>query len=787
VEDRQAISRFEREMRAVGKISHPNVVQAYDAREIDGMPVLIMEFVDGLDLAELVRRAGRLPVAEACELIRQTALALQCAHEHGLVHRDIKPSNIMLARSGEVKLLDLGLARFRSGGLSAEGGTGVSPVLAESTGKMPVPPSEEMTGTGQAMGTADYMAPEQAADSRTVDIRADLYSLGCTLYKLLSGQGPFSGPAYHGTLEKMHAHVHQPAPPIRQLVLELPEALAAIIGRLLAKDPAARFSTPAEVAIALAPWCVGADLPALFQSPLSLGEGQGEGRESSSPLSLGEGQGEGHSVNRSRSPLVSAAGQGEGSRSPKPQTASWGWRSIVAVVGLMLFVGGFCFAMGIMIRIKKDGQETAIEVPEGSTTRVGADGQIDVKLPGKRPSEPEKVVIEDMDVVRVTALDVREPMTWQWRVHLPKGHRYAWYVANGAIPASGIPVIDFSKHTWACISQEPYWKTGLDAVLTAALRRIDHKSWALTVDARPLNTRWNLGSGSAPIPDAALRPMLDAGSIEYAFLGKRGTETLRPDQPIILLMQRAHDKHQPSTKAMPGFMTWLQSLSVAGPVVENTPSPASQPVVSVSRPVIRQVSDYEDFTGQIEATKASGLPSMYVVFDADSRTVLKLRRMVRETKDMTPKELFVLCGLVDDNGFPYRGKLESIDIPVDPKTGTARWRALLPNPKGILIPGLFARVRLVLGAPRKAMLIPDSALGTDQGRKFVYVVSGPNVVEYRLVNIGQQDDGWRVVENGLTADDWVVTSGVQKLRPGIAVKPERVPLPTPLSPAKKTP
>ena len=264
VGDRQAIGRFEREMKAVGRLTHPNIVQAYDAREIDGTPVLIMEFVDGLDLAELVRRAGRLPVAEACELIRQTALALQCAHEHGLVHRDIKPSNIMLARSGEVKLLDLGLARFRSGGLSAEGGTGVSPVLAESTGKMPVPPSEEMTGTGQAMGTADYMAPEQAADSRTVDIRADLYSLGCTLYKLLSGQGPFSGPAYHGTLEKMHAHVHQPAPPIRQLVLELPEALAAIIGRLLAKDPAARFSTPAEVAIALAPWCVGADLPALF-------------------------------------------------------------------------------------------------------------------------------------------------------------------------------------------------------------------------------------------------------------------------------------------------------------------------------------------------------------------------------------------------------------------------------------------------------------------------------------------------------------------------------------------
>ena len=151
VGDRQAINRFEREMKAVGRLAHPNIVQAYDAREIDDMPVLIMEFVDGLDLAEIVRRVGMVPVADACELVRRTALALQYAHEHGLVHRDIKPSNIMLTPAGEVKLLDLGLARFY-----AEGGASI-------------PPSggEEMTGTGQAMGTADYMSPEQASDSRS--------------------------------------------------------------------------------------------------------------------------------------------------------------------------------------------------------------------------------------------------------------------------------------------------------------------------------------------------------------------------------------------------------------------------------------------------------------------------------------------------------------------------------------------------------------------------------------------------------------------------------------------
>ena len=299
VGDQKAIDRFEREMKAVGRLAHPNIVQAYDAREIDDTPVLIMEFVDGLDLAEVVRRlagglsqfsrpkdvdspynpsaakmglstsgAAVVPIADACELTRQTALALQCAHEHGLVHRDIKPSNIMLARSGDVKLLDLGLARFYAegalpgaGGIasvpgatgfaSVPGSTGCLPASARSgagsgaTGCLPasarsgatgsasasgvgaaveLPPQrvDDMTATGQAMGTADYMAPEQASDSHSVDIRADLYSLGCTLYKLLSGRAPFGGPEHRGTLEKMHAHVHQQPAFIRRLVPEVP-------------------------------------------------------------------------------------------------------------------------------------------------------------------------------------------------------------------------------------------------------------------------------------------------------------------------------------------------------------------------------------------------------------------------------------------------------------------------------------------------------------------------------------------------------------------------------------
>ena len=179
-ENAAANFRFDREMRAVGSLDHPSIVRALDAREIDGRRILVMEFVEGMDLAKLVRRCGPLPIADACELIRQAALGLQVAHERGLVHRDIKPSNLMLTPQGQVKLLDLGLALFHA-----------------------QPPTEtEMTATGQAVGTAEYMAPEQVSDSHQVDIRADIYGLGCTLYKLLAGRTPFDSAAIQDSHRK---------------------------------------------------------------------------------------------------------------------------------------------------------------------------------------------------------------------------------------------------------------------------------------------------------------------------------------------------------------------------------------------------------------------------------------------------------------------------------------------------------------------------------------------------------------------------------------------------------
>jgi len=246
VSDKNAVARFEREMRTLGQLQDPGIVAAHDAGEFEGNLFLVMEYVEGHDLAWLVKHRGPLSVPEACELICQAASGLQHAHSQRVVHRDVKPSNLILAADGRVKVLDFGLALLRNSHLSAE----------------------ELTGTGIGMGTADYMAPEQAQQPHDVDIRADIYSLGCTLYELIGGHAPFSGPKYGTYMKKVMAHINEPVPPISEWRSGVPVELVRILERMLSKSAAQRFETPASVAQALAPFAVGADVSRLSISTI---------------------------------------------------------------------------------------------------------------------------------------------------------------------------------------------------------------------------------------------------------------------------------------------------------------------------------------------------------------------------------------------------------------------------------------------------------------------------------------------------------------------------------------
>ncbi len=227
-----AVERFEREMKAVGKLEHINIVRAMDAGEADGYHFLVMEYVEGRDVSQWVKARGPFSVGQACEIIRQSALGLHEAHSLGLVHRDIKPSNLFLTSKGVVKILDLGLAR-----------------LAEGTF------NHELTQSGQCMGTPDYMAPEQWTNARDVDGRTDLYALGCTLFHLMTGRPPYGTSEHESLGSKVLAHTSGAIPDIRQLRPDLPADVQRILECLLNKDRKLRFATGGELAQALQPFC----------------------------------------------------------------------------------------------------------------------------------------------------------------------------------------------------------------------------------------------------------------------------------------------------------------------------------------------------------------------------------------------------------------------------------------------------------------------------------------------------------------------------------------------------
>lgn len=217
----QLVKRFKAEAQNASQLTHDNIVAVYGAGEADGYLYIALEFIDGIDVHDLVERRGVLPVKRSIDIIKQVARALQHALDQGIVHRDIKPANLLIRRDGVVKLADMGLARAVDESME----TGI-------------------TRAGTTVGTVDYMSPEQARNSKSADVRSDIYSLGCTWYHMLTGGPPFSD----GSLtNKLTAHAKQPPPDPRDKNPAVPEGVVAVMQRMLAKEPDERYQTPAEL------------------------------------------------------------------------------------------------------------------------------------------------------------------------------------------------------------------------------------------------------------------------------------------------------------------------------------------------------------------------------------------------------------------------------------------------------------------------------------------------------------------------------------------------------------
>ncbi|MFN9712907.1 MAG: serine/threonine protein kinase [Planctomycetota bacterium] len=283
------LERFNREMTSIAALEHPHVVRAIDAGDDSGWHYLVMEYLDGADLSKVCRRMGEIPLQTTCELIRQAALGLSAIHAMGMIHRDIKPSNLFLTRSGTVKLLDLGL------------------VLS---GDSPLATDERLTTVGHVMGTLPYMAREQVLDASGVDWRADIYSLGATMFRLLTGRAPF-GPATH-LAQMIHAISNSPCPSLKTLKADAPQEIIQLVDRMLSHEPAVRPQSADEVARLLAPFCDEASPKTLIRTAIQVPDDADErlsnAMQPHPPLAVADANG-GSGRSKSRWPLwIAAAG-----------------------------------------------------------------------------------------------------------------------------------------------------------------------------------------------------------------------------------------------------------------------------------------------------------------------------------------------------------------------------------------------------------------------------------------------------------------------------------------------
>jgi len=253
-----AVDRFHQEVKTAARLTHPNIVITFDASEQDGVHYLVMEYVEGKDLATVLNDRGPLSVPQALDAVTQAARGLEYAHRRGIVHRDVKPSNLLLDKEGQVKILDMGLARMA---------TEVAPLDATK--------AERLTTIGQVMGTFDYMSPEQAEDARNADRRSDVYSLGCTLFRLLTGSAPYSGDTM---IQILLAHREAALPSLSAHCADAPERLDLILRKAIAKRPEDRFQSMSELIDNIEV------LQSVSQAPVRLVDGPSDSRPSLSAL-----------------------------------------------------------------------------------------------------------------------------------------------------------------------------------------------------------------------------------------------------------------------------------------------------------------------------------------------------------------------------------------------------------------------------------------------------------------------------------------------------------------------
>jgi serine/threonine protein kinase len=419
--DPAAVNRFEREMKAVGKLEHAHIVRAMDAGDFDGLHYLVMELVEGSDLNRLVKERGPRSINEACQMIRQAALGLAHAHAHGLVHRDIKPSNLLLSKQGQVKILDLGLARLQEEGVGDA--------------------TSGLTAQGTVLGTPDYMSPEQWESTHTVGPACDLYALGCTLFFLLTGRAPFGDTRHSTMVQKMKGHALEEPPRLRSLRDDVPEEIDELCSQLLAKQPQDRLGSAQALAAQLQ-----AILKRLAAAKLSL-EQTSRALDTIAPFRGAASAGPPSTIALERHSVATPPETPPVVTSPQPQAprrkSSTSWLLGGGAALLALLAGAIWFS-GILLRVQTPAGTIVLRIdqPEIAGAEVAVDGQQKITLKAGRDQEPITIVADEKQHLLRVSKGGFETFTKQFTVDAGKATEISVHlepVKTTAPPEKAIP------------------------------------------------------------------------------------------------------------------------------------------------------------------------------------------------------------------------------------------------------------------------------------------------------------------------------------------------------------
>jgi RND family efflux transporter MFP subunit len=687
---RDTVKRFQREVQAAAALKHPNVVAAYDADESAEIAYLVLEYVDGINLYRLVKDRGPRSLVEAADYVCQAARGLAYLHSRRIIHRDVKPANLILANDGTVKLLDMGLVRFAS-----------SEDL--SCSEM----DQELTQAGIVIGTVAYMSPEQALDTRSADQRSDIYSLGCTLFFLLTGRA-----LYHEEtgMKTLLAHREQAVPSIREFCEEAPVSLDAVFRTMVAKRPADRLQSMEEVIAAIEACVPG--LPSV---------GESSSRSASNPLKL---------IARAR---------------PKPiwRSRKLGFVAAAGVIAATLLA--VVYLAVVLIRIKT--KEGTIEV---STNDSNPKIEI-VNTPGeKSPANQEKKTnnaavrprrrrraLEDKGVANLVPGQAEPIHVVTATVH--KGDFKDYLQALGTVTASQTvavrPRVDGEI-------VKVYFKAG----------QIVHAGDPLfDIDPRPYETRVDEEKAQLRRDEASHSEAAQALKRGQAIAASHGIsdEELASRSAAVEQARGAIEKDQARIK---DALLQVGFCHITAPISGRV----GLRVVEKGN-VVRAAGD-------TKLAEIVQFQPIAIVVPFPLRDVYNLQQRFN-----SGTELIVEAFTGNGTGTWVRGRLAGIDNEADAQTGNVGTKAIFENTDSRLFPGSSVPVRLLIETRHGVLLVPNEAIRHDGSGDFVCVVKADQTVERRAVKV-QCGESACAIKSGLAEGELVVVEPSDKLTDGTKVE-----------------